>query len=89
MRRLANLALAAILAVPLLPNAPSSIEAAKPRLRVGVSAVELTPFGSNPDWQGSITDSGVWGEKFTDQNGNRVWDAGEPFEDDPRNTASI
>jgi hypothetical protein len=29
----------------------------------------------------------VWGEKFTDNNHNGRWDAGEPFEDDPGNDA--
>ncbi|MEP7273164.1 MAG: neutral/alkaline non-lysosomal ceramidase N-terminal domain-containing protein, partial [Acidobacteriota bacterium] len=45
-----------------------------------------TPYGQQPDWDGTITDSGVWGERFTDQNGNHRWDMGEPFEDDPGNT---
>src|SRR5215831_16877807 len=54
-------------------------------LRVGVAAVPITPFGPNPDWDGTITESGVWGEKFTDTNHNGRWDLGEPFEDDPGN----
>jgi len=56
-------------------------------LRVGVAAVRLTPCGTNPDWDGPITPSGVWGEGFTDTNGNGRWDQGEPFVDDPVNTA--
>jgi hypothetical protein len=60
---------------------------AKRGLKVGVAAVTITPFGANPDWDGTITDSGVWGEKFTDTNHNGRWDAGEPFEDDPGNDA--
>jgi len=56
-------------------------------LRVGVAAVRLTPCGSNPDWDGPITPSGVWGEEFTDTDGNGRWDQGEPFVDDPVNTA--
>src|SRR5262245_11390044 len=56
-------------------------------LKVGVAAAAITPFGPNADWDGTITDSGVWGEKFTDKNGNGRWDAGEPFEDDPGNDA--
>src|SRR5262249_53202326 len=52
---------------------------------VGVAAVSITPFGPNPDWDGTVTDSGVWGEKFTDRNHNGWWDLGEPFEDDPGN----
>lgn len=64
----------------------SSVTAQKPVLRVGVSATKITPFGPNPDWNGTITQSGVWGEEFTDQNGNGVWNSGEPFTDDPGNT---
>ncbi len=56
-------------------------------LRVGASAVSLTPFGEHADWDGTVTPNGVWGEKFEDRNGNGVWDGGEPFEDDPGNTA--
>ena len=56
-------------------------------LRVGAAAVPITPFGPHPDWKGGITPSGVWGETFTDLNGNSVWDSGEPFVDDPANTA--
>ncbi len=59
----------------------------KEDLRVGVASVLITPFGQNPDWDGTITNTGVWGEKFTDSNGNGRWDPGEPFEDDPGNTA--
>jgi hypothetical protein len=35
---------------------------------------------------GQITPSGIWGEQFTDENGNARYDAGEPFVDDPVNT---
>lgn len=56
-------------------------------LQVGVAAVRLTPCGANPEWDGPVTASGVWGETFTDTNGNGRWDTGEPFEDDPVNTA--
>jgi hypothetical protein len=56
-------------------------------LKVGAAAVAITPFGPNSEWDGTITDSGVWGEKFTDSNHNGRWDPGEPFEDDPGNTA--
>ncbi len=58
-----------------------------PQLRVGAAAISVTPFGPHPDWDGTITPNGVWGEKFEDRNGNGVWDGGEPFEDDPGNTA--
>ncbi len=61
--------------------------ASKPELKVGVAAIAITPFGQNPDWDGQITSTGVWGEKFTDRNGNGVWDEGEEFEDDEANTA--
>ncbi|MEK6286774.1 MAG: neutral/alkaline non-lysosomal ceramidase N-terminal domain-containing protein [Acidobacteriota bacterium] len=56
-------------------------------LKIGVAALPITPFGPNSDWNGTITDSGVWGEKFTDANHNGRWDSGEPFEDDPGNDA--
>jgi hypothetical protein len=56
-------------------------------LRVGVAAVRLSPCGANPDYDGPITPSGVWGEQFTDVDGNGRWDDGEPFVDDPLNTA--
>lgn len=58
--------------------------AAPVALRIGVAAVPITPCGINPDWTGPITASGVWGEEFTDRNGNGVWDQGEPFVDDLR-----
>jgi len=56
------------------------------RLKVGVAAIKLTPCGDNPDWDGPVTPSGVWGETFTDTNGNGRWDPGEKFVDDPVNT---
>lgn len=59
---------------------------AKTELKVGVAAIAVTPFGPNTEWDGTITPTGVWGEKFEDKNGNGVWDSGEPFEDDPGNT---
>lgn len=74
-----------------------SLAAAGPAtgLRAGAGAVNITPFtqeghrASNPDpaWDGGITASGVWGESFIDANENGRWDRGEPFEDDPDNTA--
>ena len=54
-------------------------------LKIGVAALPITPFGQNRDWDGTITESGVWGERFTDTNHNGRWDTGEPFEDDPGN----
>jgi hypothetical protein len=76
----------------LLAALPSLPEAHSPRpmrvtLKVGVAALPITPFGANPDWDGTITESGVWGERFSDTNHNGRWDAGEPFTDDPDNTA--
>lgn len=65
----------------------SGAHPAKTALRVGVAAVSITPFGPNPDWDGGVTESGVWGERFTDANHNGRWDAGESFEDDPGNSA--
>jgi hypothetical protein len=84
-RLLACALLFALVAVAPLDNAAGLSQ--KPVLKVGVAAVVLTPFGPHPDWDGTITASGVWGEKFTDTNGNGHWDAGEPFEDDPGNDA--
>jgi hypothetical protein len=60
---------------------------AKRGMKVGVAEVPITPFGPNPEWDGTITQSGVWGEKFTDANHNGRWDPGEAFEDDPGNDA--
>ena|SRR5438132_1184753 len=60
---------------------------AKRGLKVGVASIPITPFGPNPDWDGTVTASGVWGEKFADSNHNGRWDPGEPFEDDPGNDA--
>ena len=67
--------------------AGSDTSAARPGLKVGVASIPITPFGTNTDWDGGITESGVWGEKFTDSNQNGRWDVGEPFEDDPGNSA--
>jgi hypothetical protein len=65
---------------------PQVTAAPKAALKAGASAVAITPFGQNPDWDGTITPTGVWGEKFEDKNSNGKWDGGEPFEDDPGNT---
>ena len=54
-------------------------------LSVGVASVSITPFGPNSDWDGTVTDSGVWGEEFTDRNHNGRWDPGEQFQDDREN----
>ncbi|MBI4729768.1 MAG: hypothetical protein HY775_09760 [Acidobacteria bacterium] len=35
---------------------------------------------------GQVTATGLWGEPFTDSNGNGRYDSGEPFVDDPANT---
>jgi hypothetical protein len=77
-----------VMAVCLLALAGcTETESAQPSpLRVGVAAVKLTPCGPNADYGGSITPSGVWGEAFTDTNGNGRWDNGEDFVDDPENT---
>jgi hypothetical protein len=57
------------------------------QLKAGVAAVRITPYGKNPDWKGTVTPSGVWGESFIDTNKNGRWDEGEPFTADPANTA--
>jgi hypothetical protein len=59
----------------------------KAELKVGTAALRLTPFGNHPDWDGTITEAGVWGERFTDTNKNGHWDESEPFEDDDGNSA--
>jgi hypothetical protein len=76
------LIITALLTLPLTPS-PS---APKKELRVGFSAVAITPYGTNAAWDGTITESGVWGESFTDTNKNGHWDKGEPFVDDEGNS---
>lgn len=77
-----SLIVAILLTLPLTlsPSAP------KKELKAGFDAIAITPFGQNADWDGTMTDTGVWGEKFTDTNKNGYWDKGEPFEDDAGNT---
>lgn len=67
--------------------AASAPRAVKNELRIGVAAIPITPYGPNSEWDGTITQSGVWGETFTDTNHNNRWDAGEPFVDDDGNTS--
>ncbi len=80
MSRLFLIAILLTLPFTLSPSAP------KKELKAGFAAITITPFGNNPAWDGTVTDTGVWGEKFTDTNKNRHWDKGEPFEDDEGNT---
>jgi neutral/alkaline ceramidase-like enzyme len=68
------------------PAAPAA-RVEKRGLKVGVAALAITPFGIARDWDGTVTESGVWGERFTDTNNDGRWNAGEPFEDDPGNDA--
>ena len=75
-----------LLLIQLSPGAPLA-RLANRGLKVGVAATSITPFGPGNEWDGTITDSGVWGEKFSDANHNGRWDTGEPFEDDPGNDA--
>lgn len=72
--------------LPMVTNLQPEALAAKTELKAGTAAIAITPFGQNPDWDGGVTSTGVWGEKFTDQNGNGTWDGGETWEDDPGNT---
>ncbi len=72
--------------VPGLSGVRTVEMAPAPELRAGAAALPITPFGAHPDWNGTITATGVWGEQFTDQNGDGVWNSGEPFIDDPGNT---
>ncbi len=41
------------------------------RLRAGVAAIPITPFGNNPEWKGPVGPTGVWGDAT-----NRIWMAG-------------
>jgi Neutral/alkaline non-lysosomal ceramidase, N-terminal len=83
-KRLAFALLILLAGLPSLPQAEGA-RPAKNSLKVGVAALPITPFGANADWDGPVTESGVWGERFTDTNHNGRWDAGEPFTDDPAN----
>lgn len=77
-----------ILVITILFILPFTLSSSAPKkeLRVGFSAIAITPFGQNPAWDGTITESGVWGETFTDANKNGYWDRGEPFVDDEGNS---
>ncbi|MBL8205646.1 MAG: neutral/alkaline non-lysosomal ceramidase N-terminal domain-containing protein [Blastocatellia bacterium] len=77
-----------ILVIAILFILPFTLSSSAPKkeLRVGFSAIAITPFGQNPAWDGTITESGVWGETFTDANKNGYWDRGEPFVDDEGNS---
>lgn len=82
-----SLAAVVLAAVPVVLGACGGDgDAAPVALRVGVSAVKITPCGTNPDWDGPVTPNGVWGEQFTDTNGNGVWDLGEVIVQDPVST---
>ena len=85
MSRSLILALLCLLLFGQLSLMPPAVRAEKRGLKIGVAALSITPFGQNRDWDGTITESGVWGERFTDTNHNGRWDTGEPFEDDPGN----
>jgi hypothetical protein len=85
MSRSLILALLCLLLFAQLSLIASAARVEKRGLKIGVAALPITPFGQNRDWDGAITESGVWGEKFTDTNHNGRWDTGEAFEDDPGN----
>ncbi|MBS1812744.1 MAG: neutral/alkaline non-lysosomal ceramidase N-terminal domain-containing protein [Acidobacteria bacterium] len=76
------------LIIAILLGLPFTLNSSAPKkeLKAGFAAIAITPFGQNSDWDGTVTDSGVWGEKFTDTNKNGYWDRGEPFEDDDSNS---
>lgn len=59
--------------------------AAQGQLKAGAAAVRITPYGKNPDWNGPITENGVWGNPFTDENKDGRWNEGEKFLTDPVN----
>ena len=86
MSRFIPCALTIALALLQLSFIPDDVHAAKPELKVGVASLAITPYGPNPEWDGQVTASGVWGEPFTDANRNGRWDAGEPFTDDDENS---
>jgi hypothetical protein len=65
---------------------PAVLASQQRQLEAGTAAIAITPFGANPDWHGTMTISGVWGEQFTDLNHNGRWDVGEPFEDNAGNS---
>ena len=71
----------------LAPSAVGQRPGVTASLRAGAAVVSITPFGQNREWNGPVTTAGVWGERFTDTNGNGRWDAGEPFDDDAANSA--
>ncbi|MBM4268510.1 MAG: hypothetical protein FJ144_18190 [Deltaproteobacteria bacterium] len=73
--------------LPILLAACSSSSPPSSDLQVGAAAVPITPCGESSAWDGPVTGTGVWGETYTDQNGNGRYDVGEPFTDDPRNDA--
>ena len=50
----------AILLVLLIAGAMGLVPAPKAELKAGASAVAITPFGPNPDWDGTVTASGVF-----------------------------
>ncbi|MBK8313190.1 MAG: neutral/alkaline non-lysosomal ceramidase N-terminal domain-containing protein [Acidobacteria bacterium] len=76
-----------LIALLLFTGRPGELsQASAPVLKAGAAAVVVTPFGQHADWDGQMSATGVWGEKFEDKNGNGVWDGGEPFVDDPGNT---
>ena len=85
MSRSLVLALASLLLFAQLSLIAPAARVEKRGLKIGVAALPITPFGQDRDWDGTITESGVWGERFTDTNHNGRWDTGEPFEDDPGN----
>jgi hypothetical protein len=76
-----------VLLMMILISSGTSLGQATTALKAGASAVPITPYGKNSDWDGPVTPSGVWGENFTDSNHNRRWDPGEPFVNDIRNGA--
>jgi hypothetical protein len=77
----------ALVLIASLASACSDSSSPPAPLRVGVAAVPITPCGANPEWDGPVTASGVWGELYDDANGNGRYDVGESFTDDPRNEA--
>ncbi|HEY9230824.1 MAG TPA: hypothetical protein VIS78_01720, partial [Blastocatellia bacterium] len=61
-KRLAFALLILLAGLPSLPQAEGA-RPVKNSLKVGVAALPITPFGANADWDGPVTESGVWGER--------------------------
>lgn len=77
----------AALVVTMLAAFAGSGAQASGALRAGFGVRTITPVGASPaGWDFVPGPRGIWGEPFTDSNGNGYYDPGEPFTDDLRNS---